>query len=128
MSTIPVIDWKRTEPDAVYSSYTGTDAAGNVYYTPANGETVLVTAPDGRRGYGWTAGEALDELEHSPRPASYPIEPETAARGREAMAELLQAVVDMPPELVEPARRAVAAILEYSKAAREYRERQSAKA
>ena len=69
MSTIPVIDWKRTEPGAAYSAMRGTDAAGNVYYTPANGETVLVTAPDGRRGYGWTAGEALAQLEHKPRGA-----------------------------------------------------------
>jgi hypothetical protein len=53
------ITWKKDIPGADYSSMTGYDENGNKYYTPANMETVGVETPNGKKGFGWTAEEAL---------------------------------------------------------------------
>jgi hypothetical protein len=54
-----MIVWTKDYPHANYSSHTGRDEYGNVYHERGWGEAVTCTLPDGRKGSGWTAGEAF---------------------------------------------------------------------
>lgn len=42
-----------------YQNARGVDEWGNKFFMPAHRETCYVTTPDGYKGYGWTAEEAL---------------------------------------------------------------------
>ena len=57
------ITWTPTDRDAWaanrFTGHTGTDEAGNVYTTPAHGETCHVRTPDGFEGSDWTPEDAL---------------------------------------------------------------------
>lgn len=50
------INWKKEESGA----YTGHDANGNIYKTPANQETCTCILKDGGTGCGWTPEEACE--------------------------------------------------------------------
>ncbi len=53
------VNWITTEIDD-QSGTRGSDMDGNKYFSPIGGETVYCTTPDGRKGCGWTAAQALE--------------------------------------------------------------------
>jgi hypothetical protein len=52
------VKWITTQIDD-QSGKRGCDIDGNRYFSPANGETVYCTTPDGFKGHGWTPAQAL---------------------------------------------------------------------
>ncbi len=54
-----MVNWLTTQIDD-QSGTRGYDMDGNRYFAPPSGETVYCTTPDGRKGCGWTAAQALE--------------------------------------------------------------------
>ena len=54
-----MIKWHEDFKTSTWASMTGTDKEGNIFHVTANGEVYTCITPDGRKGQGWTAKEAL---------------------------------------------------------------------
>lgn len=59
------VNWITTEIDD-QNGTRGSDMDGNKYFSPPSGETVYCTTPDGRKGCGWTAAQALESALSEP--------------------------------------------------------------